>query len=82
LPDGVKADHRTLRNQMAIARCGAARRICQRSKRALCNFGAIQEEHPLQMSGMSSSARKSEVALIEGLSLTFRLGIVRSDDLA
>jgi hypothetical protein len=81
LPDGVKADHRTLRNQMAIA-CGAARRICQRNKRSLCNFGAIQEEHPLQMSGMSSSARKSEVALIVRLALTFRLGIVRSDDLA
>jgi hypothetical protein len=48
----------------------------------LCNSDAIQEEHPLQMSGTRSSARKSEVALIVRLALTFRLGIVRSDDLA
>jgi hypothetical protein len=82
LPDNVKANHRTLSIQMAIARCGAARWIGQRSQRSLCNSGAIQEEHPLQMSGMRSSARKSEVALIARLALTFRLGIVRSDDLA
>jgi hypothetical protein len=47
----------------------------------VCRSGTVQEEHPLQISGMSFSARKS-VALNWRPGSTFRLDATRSDGLA
>ena len=45
---------------------------------SLAGIARFQDEQPLQMSGIRSSARKSEVALMSRLTVAFRPEVVRS----